>query len=216
MTRRLLLTASILSLDPSKMRGSVAAIASKLDAVQLDIMDGIFVSNTTYGPEIAQKLHTDLPLDVHLMVANPADSIAAFLAVPVQQITFHAEAVVSTDERKKLIAAIRKGGATAGIALNPDTPLKAVDDVVNDVDVVLLMTVVPGKGGQEFIGSTINKIKALRQTHSGLMIQVDGGINEDTALRCIAAGADNLVIGSALFGDKHPAQLLDRIRHAAA
>ncbi len=217
MTKRALtVTASILSIEPARMVEEIATVAPHIDAIQLDIMDGRFVKNTTYGAEVVQNFHSSLPLDVHLMVEDPKNRIAEFLAIPVQHITFHAEAVPDTADRQSLIAAIRKGGATAGIALNPGTPLEAISDIVSEVDLVLLMSVEPGRGGQAFLGSTIGKIEALRQAHSGLMIQVDGGINAETAIACIRAGADNLVIGSALFQATDRKAFLDHIRHAAA
>ncbi len=216
MMRPLRLTASILSIDPAQMDDAIASLGSHADAIQLDIMDGIFVSNKTYGAEVLSNFRTPLPLDVHLMVADPSRRIGEFLAVPVQHITFHAETVPDSADRTALIAAIRKGGATAGVALKPATPLEAIDDVVEGVDLVLLMSVEPGLGGQEFIGSTLSKIEALRRAHPGLMIQVDGGINAETAAACIAAGADNLVIGSALFKAGDPGAFLDSIRDAAA
>lgn len=216
MTRPLILTASILSLEPARMKDELASVSPGIDAVQLDIMDGRFVDNTTYGAEIVRSVDTALPLDVHLMVADPDAYVGSFLAAGAAHVTFHAEAVPDTPRRKVLIAAIRNGGATAGIAINPDTPLTAIDDVVDDVDLVLCMTVRPGKGGQAFIGSVLPKIEALRRAHPRLSLQVDGGVNEETAARCLAAGADNLVIGSALFNAGDRLALLDRIRHAAA
>lgn len=214
--RPLILTASILSLEPSAMRGRVAEVAGELDAVQLDIMDGRFVANETYGAEIASSLATDLPLDIHLMVADPAARLPAFREIGASHVTFHAEAVPATADRLALIAAIRKGGATAGIAINPGTPVSAIDDVVSGVDLVLVMSVEPGRGGQSFLPFVLPKIEALRQAHPGLMVQVDGGINAETAPRCIAAGADNMVIGSALFAASDPVAYLRAIRDAVA
>ena len=215
-TLPLKLTASILSLDPARMKDEVASVSPGIDAVQLDIMDGRFVGNQTYGAEIIRSVDTALPLDVHLMVADPDTHVGSFLAAGVAHVTFHAEAVPDTARRKVLLAAIRNGGATAGIALNPRTPVSAIDDVVDEVEVVLCMTVEPGKGGQAFIDSVLPKIESLRRARPGLSLQVDGGVNEETAARCLAAGADNLVIGSALFRATDRLALLDRIRHAAA
>jgi len=212
----LVLTASILSADLAKLQEEVESIASAADAVQIDVMDGHFVPNLSFGAPVAASLKTNLPLDAHLMVSNPADRLEEFLKVPVQHITFHAEAVPETVARRALIAAIRKGGATAGIALNPGTPIDSIRDVVDDVDMVLLMSVEPGFGGQEFIGSTIDKIRALRRAHPGLSIQVDGGVSAETAAECIDAGADNLVIGSALFRAQNRREFLEHIRDAAA
>lgn len=214
--RPLVLTASILSADLGKLQEEVESVAAAADAVQIDVMDGHFVPNLSFGAPVAASLQTNLPLDAHLMVTNPADRLEEFLKVPVQHVTFHAEAVPATADRRALIERIRKGGATAGIALNPGTPVDAVRDVVDDVDMVLLMSVEPGFGGQAFIESTIEKIAVVRRAHPGLMIQIDGGVNAETGARCIAAGADNLVIGSALFRAPNRREFLDSIRDAAA
>lgn len=214
MTRPLKLTASILSIEQGRMDAEIATVAEHLDAIQLDIMDGRFVENTTYGAEITQKFHTSLPLDVHLMVSDPADRIAAFAAVPVQHITFHAEAVPGRVDQEHLVAAIRACGCTAGIAINPETPSDAIQ--ATDIDVVLCMTVHPGKGGQAFIEDVLPKIRSIRAQHPDVSIQVDGGVNEETAAKCIEAGVDNLVIGSSLFKAADRAAFLQRIRHAAA
>jgi ribulose-phosphate 3-epimerase len=214
--RPLLLTASILSADLASLQHEVESIASAVDAIQIDVMDGHFVPNLSFGASVAASITTNLSLDVHLMVTNPADRLAEFLAIPVQHITFHAEAVPATSDRRALIAAIRAGGATAGIAINPQTPTNTIDDVVDDVDLVLLMSVEPGFGGQAFIASTLEKIQELRAAHPGCMIQVDGGINADTAQQCIAAGADNLVIGSALFRAQNRKEFLESLRDGAA
>ena len=211
----LAITASILSIEPDRMAREIATIEDGVDAIQLDIMDGNFVSNVTYGAEVCTHFNTHLPLDVHLMVADPAAILPSFLAVPVQHVTFHAEAVLSTEERRRILSAIRVGGATTGIAINPGTPLSAIDDVVNEVDMVLCMTVVPGRGGQAFIPSVLDNVRALRAAHPTLSIQVDGGVNEETARQCIAAGADNLVIGSALFREVDRIAFLQRIRALA-
>lgn len=214
--RPLQLTASILSADLAHLQDEVDSVAAHADGLQIDVMDGHFVPNLSFGALTVKCLKTNLLLDVHLMVTNPQDRIAEFLSIPVQHITFHAEAVTDPADRRDLIRAIRDGGATAGIALNPKTPLEAVSDVVADVDLVLLMSVEPGFGGQSFIASTIDKIRDLRRAHPGLTIQVDGGVNAETARSCIDAGADNLVIGSALFRTGDRAGLLRRIRDGAA
>lgn len=214
--RPLQLTASILSADLANLQAEVDSVAPHADGLQIDVMDGHFVPNLSFGAMTVKCLKTNLLLDVHLMVTNPQDRIAEFLSIPVQHITFHAEAVADPSDRRDLIRAIRNGGATAGIALNPKTPLAAIDDVVDDVDLVLLMSVEPGFGGQSFIDATLDKIRALRAAHPGLTIQVDGGVNAETAAACIEAGADNLVIGSALFRTTDRAGLLRRIRDAAS
>lgn len=196
---KILVTPSILSADLAHLQDEVDTVATAADWLQVDVMDGHFVTNLSFGAPVIKNLKTDIPLDIHLMVTNPAQRIAEFLALNVANITFHAEAMQSRDMRLGLIEAIRKGGATAGIAINPETDLDEIDDIVNDVDLVLLMTVHPGFGGQEFIPSVLEKIRALRIAYPHLMIQVDGGINEETAALAREAGANNLVAGSAVF-----------------
>lgn len=216
MNRPLQLTASVLSADLAHLQDEVQSVAPFADALQIDVMDGHFVPNLSFGAPVVKCLKTTLLLDVHLMVSNPHDRIAEFLSIPVQHITFHAEAVPDTADRRALIQAIRQGGATAGIALNPKTPIDEIDDVVDEVDLVLLMSVEPGFGGQSFIPSTVEKIRSLRSAHPDLTIQVDGGVTVDTAPGCIEAGADNLVVGSALFRAPDRAGVLDAIRHGAS
>ncbi len=196
---KILVTPSILSADLTHLQDEVDTVSTAADWLQVDVMDGHFVTNLSFGAPVIKNLKTDIPLDIHLMVTNPAQRIAEFLALNVAHITFHAEAMQSRDMRLGLIEAIRKGGATAGIAINPETDLDEIDDIVNDVDLVLLMTVHPGFGGQEFIPSVLEKIRALRIAYPHLMIQVDGGINEETAALAREAGANNLVAGSAVF-----------------
>lgn len=194
-----LVTPSILSCDLAHLQDEVSSVEQDADWLQIDVMDGHFVPNLSFGAPVIANLNTSLPLDVHLMVQNPADRIAEFLALQVKHITFHAETVEKTDMRRALLQAIRKGGATAGIALNPATPLSAIDDVVGDVDLVLIMSVNPGFGGQAFLPDVLAKVKELRAKYPHLMIQMDGGITPETAALCREAGANNLVAGSAVF-----------------
>lgn len=212
MTNILRLEASILSADRSRLDEEIASVEGAVDAVHIDVMDGTFVPHTAFDAITARNLSTTLPLDIHLMVEQPVDFIDEFLAIPVAHITFHAEAVRDTSDRLALIAAIRAGGATAGIAVNPNTPLSAIDDVIDAIDQVLLMTVEPGKGGQPFLAPVLEKIRSLRAARPDLSIQVDGGVNEETAAHCIDAGADTLVIGSALFNAPDRTALLQCIR----
>ena len=206
-----LITPSILSADFGHLQSEVDSVASA-DWIQLDVMDGHFVPNLSFGAPVSKAIHTSLPLDAHLMVSNPADRIPEFLVIGVKHITFHAEAVTKTSERKALIKKIRDGGATAGIALNPDTPVSAIDDVVHDIDLVLVMSVHPGFSGQSFIASVLDKVRALRAGHPTLMIQIDGGISAETAALAREAGANNLVAASAIFGEKDRAAAIQRLR----
>ncbi len=209
---KILITPSILSADFGRLQDEVASVEKHADWLQLDVMDGHFVPNLSFGAPVAKWIKTALPLDVHLMVTNPADRIAEFQAIGAKHITFHAEAVPMTKARLDLINAIRKTGATAGIALNPDTPLSSIDDVVGDIDMVLLMSVHPGFGGQTFISAVLKKIEMLRAAHPRLMIQIDGGVDPLSAAKARKAGADNLVAGSAIFSATDRAQAIALLR----
>lgn len=175
-------------------------------------MDGHFVPNLSFGAPVMKCLKTTLPLDVHLMVTNPADRVREFLDAGAANITFHAEAVPDTQDRRTLMAAIRSGGATAGIAVNPATPLSAIEDVVAEADLVLVMSVQPGFGGQAFRPEVLEKVKALRARFPDRMIQMDGGVTGDTAAACRSAGADNLVSGSFVFGAPDRAAAIRSLR----
>ncbi len=213
MPRRILITPSILSADLGRLQEEVDSIKDA-DWIQVDVMDGHFVPNLTFGAPVIRGLKTSLPMDIHLMVTNPADRVKEFLAAGAKHITFHAEAVATTADRRALIAAIRAGKATAGIAINPDTPVSAIDDVVNDIDLVLVMSVQPGFSGQKFRKDVLEKVTALRGSHPDLMIQMDGGIDDQTAPACIAAGADNLVSASYLFGASDRSRAIATLRGA--
>ena len=211
MTDRVLIAPSILSADFSRLQDEVDSVATA-DWLQIDTMDGHFVPNLSFGAPVAKWMKTKLLLDVHLMVSNPADRIREFLKIGAKNITFHAEAVTDTMSRRALIEAIRKGGATAGIALNPASPLSLIFDIVDDIDLVLIMSVNPGFGGQSFIPSVLEKVKSLRASHPSLMIQMDGGIDQTTAKLCRESGANNLVAGSAIFGAKDRKKAIEELR----
>ncbi len=195
----MIIAPSVLAADLGKLQSEVDSIEPYCEWVQIDVMDGHFVPNLSFGAPVVKCLKTTLILDAHLMVENPADRIKEFLDAGCKNITFHAEVVPETDARRALIQAIRKGGATAGIAVNPETPISIIDDVVDDIDLVLIMSVHPGFGGQKFIPDVLEKVKTLRASHPDLMIQIDGGIDADTAKLARAAGANNIVAGSYIF-----------------
>jgi ribulose-phosphate 3-epimerase len=207
-----LITPSILSADFGRLQAEVDSVEEYADWLQLDVMDGHFVPNLSFGAPVIKSLRTKLPLDAHLMVLNPADRIAEFAAIHCKNITFHAEAVNGTLNRRKLISAIRGTGAMAGIAINPATPLSEIDDVVKDVDLVLVMSVVPGFGGQAFMPQVLTKVRTLREKFPKLMIQIDGGIDSKTAKEAIGAGANNLVAGSSVFGAKDRRAAIEALR----
>ncbi len=203
----MIIAPSILSADFARLQEEVDAVEPYADWLQIDVMDGHFVPNLSFGAPVVACLKTKLPLDVHLMVSNPADRVAEFIKAKAAHITFHAEAVPESADRNALIGRIRSEGATAGIALNPETPVSAIDDVIGDVDLVLIMSVHPGFGGQAFLPEVLEKVKVIRQNHPPLMIQIDGGIDADTAKLARDAGADNIVAGSFIFSspDRHAA-----------
>lgn len=207
-----LITPSILAADLARLQEEVASIEPYADWIQADVMDGHFVPNLSFGAPVIRCLKTKLPLDIHLMVDNPANRVQEFLDAGAKHITFHAEAVQGTAERRALIAAIRKGGATAGVALNPETPVSAIDDVSTDVDLVLVMSVQPGFSGQQFIPEVLEKVRALRAKHPALMIQVDGGIDAEAAQLCRDAGADNLVAARFIFDATDRAKAIALLR----
>ncbi len=209
---KILITPSILSADLAHLQDEVSSIEKVADWLQVDVMDGHFVPNLSFGAPVLRTLQTKLPLDIHLMVSNPADRIAEFQKIGVENITFHAEAVPDDNSRRALIEAIHKGGSTAGIALNPETSVDAITQVIDDVDLVLIMSVHPGFGGQSFIAESLEKVRALRIKYPRLMIQIDGGINAETAALAREAGADNLVAGSSIFSSKDRAEAIATLR----
>ena len=206
-----LLAASILSVEPASLAAEIASVEGLVDWLQVDVMDGKFVENRAFPIEEIREIHTSLPLDFHLMVADPEGQIPAFLELKPKHISFHAEAVSASEDRLKLIEIIHTGGATAGIAINPQTQISEIQDVISAVDLVLVMSVQPGKGGQKFLPEVLSKVKELRAAHPSLMIQMDGGINAQTAKACIEAGANNLVLGSYLFKSTDKTQAIAQL-----
>jgi ribulose-phosphate 3-epimerase len=174
------------------------------DWVHVDVMDGHFVPNLTFGPKMVADLHraTRLPLDVHLMIERPDDWVDRYVAAGAAYVVVHVEAAHAVSPT---LARIRERGAKAGITLNPGTPVDAVLPYLDEVDLALVMSVNPGFGGQKFIDSALDKVKAIRETldthHLAAELEVDGGVKPENAARVVAAGATVLVAGSAVFED---------------
>ena len=217
MPKKVKVAPSILSADFSRLGEEIRAVeAAGADIIHIDVMDGHFVPNITIGPLIVQAARkvTKLPLDVHLMIENPELYIADFAKAGADYLTVHAEAAYHLH---RLVQSIREHkGVKAAVSLNPATPLEALDYVLGDLDMVLIMSVNPGFGGQAFIPSQLDKIRALRKRiddrRLDLEIEVDGGIKTDNAAEVAAAGADILVAGSAVFGAKDYAAAIKGIR----
>ncbi len=209
---KIIIAPSILAADFNNLSEEIKSIEPFADWIQIDVMDGHFVDNLSFGAPVVDDIDTKLKIDVHLMVENPADRVEEFLKAGAQHITFHAEAVKNSDQRKALIEAIKAGGATAGIAINPETDLSEIDDCVDQVDLLLVMSVHPGFGGQEFIDDVLDKVREARSKRPELMIQMDGGVDDKTAPKCIEAGANNLVSGSFIFGSENREQAIVSLR----
>jgi ribulose-phosphate 3-epimerase len=210
---------SILSADFARLGEEIAAIeAAGADYVHIDVMDGRFVPNITIGPLIVEAVRrvTKLPLDVHLMIAEPDRYIADFAKAGADIIVVHAEA---TDHLHRTVQLIKSRGKRAGVSLNPATPLNVLDYVLEDLDLVLLMTVNPGFGGQSFIEACIPKIQALRGIldRRGIEaeLEVDGGVKTDNIARIAHAGADVFVAGSAVFNTPDYAATISELKKRA-
>jgi ribulose-phosphate 3-epimerase len=198
--------------DYGHLKNEVTRLESAgVKALHLDVMDGHFVPNLSYGLPLVEAFRemSRLPLDVHLMIANPGDYIDRYAAAGANGLTIHAEAV---DDPRPLLRQIRSLGVSAGLAINPATPVNSLADLLDLCDLILVMSVVPGFGGQAFNPTALEKLRWLRAcAPRELMLEVDGGVNEATICPCAAAGADLMVVGSAIFGQSDYKAAVDKL-----
>lgn len=210
---------SILSADFANLANEIRDVEKGgADYIHVDVMDGHFVPNITIGPLIVEAIRpvTKLPLDVHLMIENPDQYIESFIKAGADIITVHQEACVHLH---RTIMMIKEQGVKAGVVLNPATPVSLIEEILPELDMVLLMTVNPGFGGQRFIPSVLKKVEELSRLREALEldfeIEIDGGVNIETAGLCTDAGADVLVAGSSVYNQEDRAAAIAAIREAA-
>ncbi len=213
----------MITLSPSLLAADFANLTKDIDMLNrsdadwlhLDVMDGVFVPNISFGFPVLQAVAKicKKPLDVHLMIVDPGKFTQQVKALGAYMMNVHYEAC---PHLHRTIQQIHDAGMKAGVTLNPHTPVSVLEDIIQDVDMVLLMTVNPGFGGQKFIEHSIQKVKKLKQliqsTESHALIQVDGGVNHDTAPRLVAAGVDVLVAGSYVFGAENPEERIKELK----
>jgi ribulose-phosphate 3-epimerase len=212
--RKILIAPSILSADFGRLAEEIRDVEKGgCDLLHIDVMDGHFVPNLTIGPVVVQSVRkvTKLPLDVHLMIDEPSRYVADFRKAGADLITIHVEA--EKEKIMKTLELIRQLGAKAGISLRPKTPLSAIEPFLPHLDLILVMSVEPGFGGQSFMPDMMEKVRELRRKFTGL-ISVDGGVNAETAGQVVRAGTDIVVAGTGVFGQTDRRQAIEQLRGA--
>ncbi len=216
MLEDVLVAPSVLSADFARLGEDLKSIETA-DYVHFDVMDGHFVPNLTFGPDVlrAIKATTDVPVDAHLMISNPDEMTRLYVEAGADMVSFHLEA---TNHAHRIASYLRESGVRPAVAINPATPVCMLDSIIEDVDMVLVMTVNPGFGGQKFIPSSVAKVakvRALAKEHGvSPMIEVDGGVSEQNAGQICAAGANVIVAGSAVFKKDDRAAAIRAIKDA--
>lgn len=212
----MIIAPSILASDFANLQSEISMInESQADWIHVDVMDGVFVPNISMGVPVVQAVnrHAKKPLDVHLMIVNPENFVEQFRKAGAEIISVHAEAC---NHLHRNIEQIKSLGAKAGVAINPHTPVSVLENIIQDIDLVCLMSVNPGFGGQKFIERTYQKVKDLkeliRKASSKALIEIDGGVNQQNAPKLLAAGADVLVAGNFVFSSASPKQVISELK----
>ncbi len=200
---------SILSADFGKLNEDIATIDDHSDYIHVDVMDGHFVPNLTFGAPVAKYIKSKNPLDVHLMIENPGNYIEDFAKAGADVLTVHYEAAHDLDGT---LAKIREHGMKAGVSIKPATPVEVLEPYLKDLDWVLVMSVEPGFGGQSFMPNALEKISWLREKAPDLDIAVDGGINDKTGKQCVDAGANILIAGSYIFKAEDRVEAIESLK----
>ncbi|MBU1136765.1 ribulose-phosphate 3-epimerase [Patescibacteria group bacterium] len=208
---------AVIAQNFNELEEKIKKVEPDVDWVQLDIMDGRFVNESTWpyaepgknNPAELKNLKTKVNLEAHLMIAQPIETVEDWIDSGVKRIIFHYEA---TDQPEEVIEKIKKSNLEVGLAINPATPIEVLDEYLADLDLILIMTVEPGRGGQELLPETLAKIKKLRQSYPNLKIEADGGVNLKTALEVIRAGANILAVGSVIFNSKNIKETINQMK----